>query len=249
MSPGAGPPWAGRMSRRRSALAVPTTAVGWVVRGATWAVLAVAAVAAAPWWHAGQEARAVAASSAVTASGPGPAARGVGQPARGATRGLPVRLVAPWETTAAGGAYALPLPHDVVRPRDLTAPHHDYPASDLMVPVGTPVYAATSGRASVLRGGKCGVGVTIEGDDGYRYVNCHLSAAVVTHGQRVEAGQPVGQSGATGNAQATAPHLHFAIKNPSHRYICPQPLLVAWYEGRPLGPAEAETTRGCFFVG
>lgn len=142
--------------------------------------------------------------------------------------------------------YALPLPAGAVTPANLRAPHHDYPASDLVVPTGTPVLAAAAGSALVVRGGKCGIGVVITGNDGYRYVNCHLSAAAV--GRWVEAGDVVGLSGDSGNAKGTAPHLHFDIRNVRGAHVCPQPLLVAWASGRQLPPASAETTTGCFFV-
>jgi murein DD-endopeptidase MepM/ murein hydrolase activator NlpD len=41
----------------------------------------------------------------------------------------------------------------------------------------------------------------------------HLSQALVSVGQSVRAGDRVGLTGYSGNAQATAPHLHFEIRN------------------------------------
>jgi murein DD-endopeptidase MepM/ murein hydrolase activator NlpD len=41
----------------------------------------------------------------------------------------------------------------------------------------------------------------------------HLSVALVTKGTLVEAGKVVGFTGHTGNASASAPHLHFEIRN------------------------------------
>jgi murein DD-endopeptidase MepM/ murein hydrolase activator NlpD len=43
----------------------------------------------------------------------------------------------------------------------------------------------------------------------------HLSAIVVTAGQLVVAGEVIAKTGVSGNASATAPHLHFEIRNTS----------------------------------
>ncbi len=105
--------------------------------------------------------------------------------------------------------YALPLPRAVfdADPARLSAPHHDYPASDLMVAEATPVYAAragivarvvnwphnwwTQGCSQSAVGGcaTCGVGVSVNGDDGVRYTYCHGTAALVSVGAS-RAGRP-----------------------------------------------------------
>jgi len=115
-----------------------------------------------------------------------------------------------------------------------------------MVPIGTPVFAAASGRVRVHAGERCGHGVTVEGGDRFRYVSCHLDRVSVDDGQPVEAGDVLGLSGDTGNARGV-PHLHFHVRDPSGRYVCPQGLLLAWYEGRRPPPGAWRVTEGCSF--
>lgn len=161
-----------------------------------------------------------------------------------AGRGPRVQLAAP--TVVPVGPYSLPVPATLVAPPDLRAPHHDYPASDLMVPIGTPVFAAHGGRVALHEGERCGLGVTVAGLDGRRYVSCHLSALSVSDGIMVAAGDVLGLSGDTGNARGI-PHLHFHVVD-AVGYLCPQALLLAWYEGRE-GPERAWRVRdGCFFA-
>lgn len=141
--------------------------------------------------------------------------------------------------------FALPVPHSSVTMRDLRAPHHDYPASDLMVPSGTPVFAAVPGRARVHDGERCGLGVSVDGPAGRRFVYCHLSVVAVADQAVVGAGDVLGLSGDTGNAKGV-PHLHFHVLD-GDRYICPQALMAAWFELRepPLGAWTI--SQGCFF--
>lgn len=144
------------------------------------------------------------------------------------------------------GRYSLPVPDSVVGEADLRAPHHDYPASDLMVPVGTPVFAVHAGTVTTHEGQRCGLGVSVRGDDGYRSVVCHLARVTVTDGIRVRAGDVVGLSGDTGNARGV-PHVHLHLLGTGGRYLCPQPLLVAWWRGDDVGPREREVVDGCTF--
>jgi len=44
------------------------------------------------------------------------------------------------------------------------------------------------------------------------YHVAHLSSWIVQAGQRVDAGQQIGNTGVTGNADIKAPHLHFEIR-------------------------------------
>lgn len=142
--------------------------------------------------------------------------------------------------------FSLPIPHGAVGERELAAPHHDYPASDLMVPRGTPVFAAHTGQVIVHAGPRCGVGVTVRSVEGYRSVSCHLSVVSVDEGSTVRAGDVLGLSGDSGNA-AGVPHLHFHLRDAAGRYVCPQPLFRVWSRGRERSPLEDPRYTGCSF--
>lgn len=151
-------------------------------------------------------------------------------------------------SVTADGLYAFPLPVDSVPVEHVRRSHHDYPASDLMVPEGTPVYAAHPGTVTAIYTPcptcKCGWGVTVTGRDDHRYTYCH-GAGIAAHIQRgvtVSAGELIMASGNTGNS--TAPHLHFQIRNPTGTLVCPQSLLEAWWNGIGLSPVGAPTA-GC----
>lgn len=132
--------------------------------------------------------------------------------------------------------YALPIPRAIidVNPAMLNAPHHDYPAIDLMVPEGTPVYAVRGGTVARVVNwpfncwtlGRCdetcGVGISVNGDDGGRWIYCHGSRLNVVLGQAVAAGQVIMWSGDTG--RSGAPHLHLELRVSNERR-CPQRLL------------------------
>jgi ABC-type multidrug transport system ATPase subunit len=97
-------------------------------------------------------------------------------------------------------------------PDYLTKPHHDFPADDIPVPQGTPVYAVTTGTILTVTplSSDCGNGIVLAGADGYQYVYCHGSQRFVTTGQHVNIGQTIMLSGTTGNN--TGPHLHFQVQ-------------------------------------
>jgi hypothetical protein len=148
----------------------------------------------------------------------------------------------------AAGVYALPLDRAIVasNPTVLSRPHHDYPAIDIGLPEGTPIYAVASGKViSVTSSGKCGNGVVIDDTEGYRYTYCHATSVHVPKGTTVGAGQLIMSSGNTGNS--TGPHLHFQIQRRSDgSLLCPQSLLRAWYAGETPSPASAATS-GCSY--
>lgn len=158
-------------------------------------------------------------------------------------RGPRVILAAPDGPVA---DFALPVPASVVSERELRAPHHDYPASDLMVRTGTPVFAVTAGRVGTHDGLKCGLGVSLVAHGGHRFVFCHLSVVTATQGQTVRAGDVIGLSGDTGNARGV-PHLHFHVLVAGRVYVCPQDVLVAWFHDQVAPPAAWHRTSGCFF--
>lgn len=113
--------------------------------------------------------------------------------------------------------------------------HHDYPATDIFAPIGTPAIACV--RAEVLRlsrsdAGKGGLSITLRGEDGWRYYYAHLSALVtpLSPGDVVEPGQLLGLSGDTGDAHGTEPHLHFGISRSGNAQgqLPPYPYLQTW---------------------
>lgn len=122
---------------------------------------------------------------------------------------------------APAARYVLPVVG--VRPEQLTdtfsqardggARIHD--AIDIMAPRGTPVVAAADGTVEKLFTSKAG-GLTIyvrSPDKRTITYYAHLDAYVASlrEGQPIRAGQQIGTVGFTGNANPSAPHLHFAI--------------------------------------
>jgi murein DD-endopeptidase MepM/ murein hydrolase activator NlpD len=81
---------------------------------------------------------------------------------------------------------------------------------DIAAPIGTPIYAATSGvvkRAGAATG--FGQAVYIRGDDGHVTVYGHVNRYFVSAGERVSAGEQIAEVGNRG--QSTGPHLHFEV--------------------------------------
>jgi murein DD-endopeptidase MepM/ murein hydrolase activator NlpD len=81
---------------------------------------------------------------------------------------------------------------------------------DIRAAYGQDIQAAGAGRVVTAgREGGYGETVVIEHANGLRTRYAHLSAAVVTPGQEVAAGQVVGRAGHSGRATGT--HLHFEV--------------------------------------
>jgi peptidoglycan hydrolase-like protein with peptidoglycan-binding domain len=83
---------------------------------------------------------------------------------------------------------------------------------DLAAPMGTPVYAARSGRVAWAgwRDGGWGFLVVVAHGRGERSMYAHLSRIDVRVGVWIAQGVRVGSIGATGHA--TGPHLHFEVR-------------------------------------
>lgn len=82
---------------------------------------------------------------------------------------------------------------------------------DIGVPIGTPVYAAKSGKvifADFL--GNAGNAIMIQHDGGMETRYYHLNKVKVESGQTVKAGEEIAESGNTGGS--TGPHLHFEVR-------------------------------------
>ena len=92
--------------------------------------------------------------------------------------------------------------------------HHDYPAADITAPEGSPLYALSDGAVlySWSWDQRCGIGFTFQTTDGQIWTYCHLSYMYpsVQAGAQLNAGDPVGLVGASGDA--TGPHLHLQLQ-------------------------------------
>ncbi|MBA0050054.1 peptidoglycan-binding protein [Streptomyces sp. AJS327] len=141
-----------------------------------------------------------------------------------------------------GGGYSLPVARGAASRDAYGAPHHDYPALDLPVGTGTPLLAVTSGVAERVSNDRCGYGYQLRGDDGATYLYCHLSQHQAGSGVQVEAGTQLGLSGSTGNS--TGPHLHLEV-NAGGAQRCPQPLMLAVYDGAAPPAPGGLPTGGC----
>ena len=97
-----------------------------------------------------------------------------------------------------------------------------HPGLDLGLPTGTPVTAGLPGRVTLAGAyGGYGQAVVVETSVG-AVVLGHLSRVLVTPGQTVRRGQPLGLSGNTG--VSTGPHLHLESRSASGQPF--NPLLV-----------------------
>jgi murein DD-endopeptidase MepM/ murein hydrolase activator NlpD len=136
--------------------------------------------------------------------------------------------------------------------------HHDYPATDIFCAVGSDFLAVTDGVVDFVSredrwdpkvndgATRGGLAVAIIGDDGVRYYGSHLSQVAdgIEPGVRVTAGQLLGQTGHSGDARTTDPHLHFGISHPTtpddwqvrRGQIGPYDYLFAWQRGENITP-------------
>jgi murein DD-endopeptidase MepM/ murein hydrolase activator NlpD len=112
---------------------------------------------------------------------------------------------------------------------------HPHEAIDIMAPAGTPVRAVALGTIRKLFVSKQGGNTVYEFDDAdafcYYYAHLDRYEPGLKEGMRVGAGQEIGFVGSTGNANPSAPHLHFAvmrIKDPAK-----------WWGGAYVNPYSA----------
>jgi len=88
-------------------------------------------------------------------------------------------------------------------------------ALDIMAPRLTPIISAAKGRVLKLFTSVAGGLMVYAADSSERFIlmYAHLDhyASGVRDGMQLERGELIGYVGSTGNASATAPHLHFAI--------------------------------------
>ena len=109
---------------------------------------------------------------------------------------------------------------------------HLHEAIDIMEPRGTPVLAVVSGTVLKLFLSRPGGKTIYQADElgVYCYYYAHLDRylSVLREGTRVKQGDVIGFVGSTGNADPSAPHLHFAIFE-----LGPEKL---WWKGTAVDP-------------
>jgi Peptidase family M23/Transglycosylase SLT domain len=120
---------------------------------------------------------------------------------------------------------------------------HYHNGIDLAAHLGTAVHAAAAG--TVIFAGKQSGGavvVKIRHDDGYVTMYGHLDPSLpVKVGERVTAGETIGQVGMTG--VTTGPHLHFSLFTSGGTAIDPEPSLKAGHLPDPatlMGPSASD---------
>ena len=144
---------------------------------------------------------AVVAALAGTAPPPGGA---TGPAAPGGT----MRPMPTWVVTQPFGCTGLGI-----EPSRGDCPHFHF-GIDLAAPAGTEVASVEGGQAEVLPpagpGGGYGLHVVVRHAGGLTTMYAHLVDVVVSQGQAVLPGTPLGHEGSTG--VSTGPHLHFEVR-------------------------------------
>lgn len=114
-------------------------------------------------------------------------------------------------------------------------------AMDITCAYGAPVVATTDGvvplrvqvSGQTLPGAgtspKGGNYVWVEDADGFRHYYAHMRNVRVRPGQRVKAGDMLGECSDTGNARGSCPHLHYAVHTANGGKLNPYGLLLPLY--------------------
>jgi murein DD-endopeptidase MepM/ murein hydrolase activator NlpD len=123
--------------------------------------------------------------------------------------------------------------HDTFDDARAVGRRHD--AIDIMAPRGTEVHAVEDGTIAKLFTSKAG-GLTIYQFDptqtfSYYYAHLDHYAPALAEGAVVKQGDIIAFVGSTGNANADAPHLHFAVFE-----LGPE---KHWWQGKPIDPYPA----------
>jgi peptidoglycan LD-endopeptidase LytH len=105
-------------------------------------------------------------------------------------------------------------------------------AIDIMEPRGTPVHAVVDGTIAKLFLSKPGGNTIYLFDDTgtfcYYYAHLDHYAEKLREGAHVSSGEVIGFVGSTGDADPSAPHLHFAVFE-----LGPE---KHWWQGSPINP-------------
>src|ERR671935_798010 len=140
---------------------------------------------------------------------------------------------------SARAAWVWPVSGDVITPyRNGTDAYASgqHRGIDIAAPIGTPVVAAAGGDVRYAgTAGSSGLTISIRTGDGYDTSYLHLSSVAVRAGARVSAGERIGAVGISGTRSATAPHLHFGVRDAGTRYAYHDPL--SFLPPPPVAPA------------
>jgi murein DD-endopeptidase MepM/ murein hydrolase activator NlpD len=102
---------------------------------------------------------------------------------------------------------------------------------DFAAATGTDLVALADGTVTdVADAGAYGLRTIFTLEDGTDIWYCHQLASLVTEGQVLEIGEPIGLVGSTGNA--TGPHLHLEVRPSGGAPIDP----AAWLAGHGMAP-------------
>jgi murein DD-endopeptidase MepM/ murein hydrolase activator NlpD len=105
---------------------------------------------------------------------------------------------------------------------------HYHQGIDILAPLGTPVYAAQSGRFVADSNSLGGISANVYSDTGDRTYYAHMSSyAGVASGAHVPAGMLIGHVGNTGDAAGGPYHLHFEYHPGGGSAVDPYRMLVA----------------------
>jgi len=100
-------------------------------------------------------------------------------------------------------------PYGVIRQTDGYAIPHK--GTDFQAPVGTPIHAMNSGTVVLARGYRLyGNTIVIDHGLGLETIYMHLSKINVSVGEKINQGDVIGLTGATG--YAVGPHLHVSVR-------------------------------------
>jgi len=201
--------------------------------------------------HYGRDESAVSPVVAAAAT-PAPVVQSAASPSRDSTSGSPAPTrapasvpasptmnVAPAAASIASNDGELTIPVQGVTPAQLRDTFSEarsqgrvHEALDIMAPRGTPVLAVADGTVEKLFTSVPG-GLTIyqfEPSGRYAYYYAHLDryADGLSEKQSIRRGDVIGYVGSTGNADPSAPHLHFAIFE-----LGPE---RQWWKGTALNP-------------
>lgn len=102
----------------------------------------------------------------------------------------------------------------------------DHTGLDFAAPYGTSIHSVAHGIVTETGyDGAYGLKTVITHDDGTQTWYCHQATVDVSVGQEVQAGQPIGAVGMTGNT--TGPHLHLEVRPNPETPIDPYSALVS----------------------